>query len=320
MGKNLINLKMNFVLTFRFIFYIIFSVDSGENMEELLSLDFFSQYLTPARIKMIVFAWSVIKCTVLFVLGIKLVKFFIDKIFKQIIQKVSTQERQQQLITLKAITLHALQVVIFVVYVGNMLNLFGIDVRPILATAGVMGVAIGFGAKRFVEDIISGIIILLEGQIRVGDYVEIQGVKGFVEKITLSLITVRSDTTGALCYIRCGYIDTIINHTMNYSYAFFEYDVAYKENVNHVFEVLNKSFDILVSNSEYRQKVIGELDIWGLDGFKESSICIKVRIKTQPKGQWSVKREFNKIVKETFEAENIEIPFNQLVVTNLKED
>ena len=289
-------------------------------MEELLNLDFFSQYLKPAHIKMIVFVWSILKCTVLFVVSIKLIKFFTDKIFKKVVQKISAQERQQQILTLKTITLHAIEAIVFVVYVGNMLNIFGIDVRPILATAGVMGVAIGFGAKRFVEDVISGIIILLEGQIRVGDYVEVQGVKGFVEKITLSLITVRSDTTGALCFIRCGYIDTIVNYTMNYSYAFFEYDVAYKSDINHVFKTLLKCFDILKSNNENKKKILGDLEIWGLDGFRESSLCIKCRIKTQPKGQWSIKREFNKIVKERFEMENIEIPFNQLVVTSLKQD
>jgi len=252
----------------------------------------------------------------LLVVSVKLIRWACDKFFKQIVSKLASAERQQQLVTLKTIALHAIEAVIFVVYIMNMLNLFGIDVRPILATAGVMGVAIGFGAKRFVEDVISGIIILLEGQIRVGDYVEVQGVKGFVEKITLPLITVRSDTSGALCFIRCGYIDTIINHTMNYSYAFFELDVAYKEDINHVFKTLHKCFDILVSDEENKKKVLGDLEIWGLDGFRESSLCVKCRIKTQPKGQWSVKRSFNKIIKERFEMENIEIPFNQLVVTN----
>ena len=285
-------------------------------MEEFLSLDYFMQFLKPSHIKVIVFVWGIIKCTFLLVFSVKLTRFFADKLFKQIISKISLPERQQQLITLKTIILHAIEALFFVVYIISMLNLFGIDVRPILATAGVMGVAIGFGAKRFVEDIISGIIILLEGQIRVGDYVEIQGVKGFVEKITLPLITVRSDTTGALCFIRCGYIDSIINHTINYSYAFFELDVAYKENVNHVFKTLLKCYDILVHDDENKKKVLGELEIWGLDGFKESSLCIKCRIKTQPKGQWSIKRTFNKIVKEQFEKENIEIPFNQIVVSN----
>ncbi|MBE7708443.1 MAG: mechanosensitive ion channel [Cyanobacteria bacterium SIG27] len=284
-------------------------------MEELLNLDLFSSVLTPARIKVIVFIWSIIKCTILFILSVKLLRFATDKIFSNIVVKMSSHERVAQLTTLKTIFIHALQVIIFAVYIMNMLNLFGIDVRPILATAGVMGVAIGFGAKRFVEDIITGIIIILEGQVRVGDYVEIGSVKGFVEKITLPLITVRSDTTGALCFIRSGYIDSIINHTMQYSYAFFEYDVAYKENIDHVFKTLKAAFNELISKEENKAKVIGELEIWGLDGFRESSVCVKSRIKTQPKGQWSIKREFNKIVKEKFEQENIEIPFNQLVVT-----
>ena len=243
-------------------------------------------------------------------------RFLADKIINQVLLKIPQEERKQQLITLKSIVVHGLEALIFAIYVMNMLFLFGIDVRPLLATAGVLGVAIGFGSKRFVEDIISGIIILLEGQVRVGDYVEIQGVKGFVEKITLPLITVRSDTTGALCFIRCGHIDTILNHTINYSYAFFELDVAYGTDIGHVFDTLKKSFQILISDETNRKKVIGELDIWGLDSFRESSLCVKCRIKTQPKGQWSIKRAFNKIVKEQFEKEQIEIPFNQIVVTN----
>ena len=144
-----------------------------------------------------------------------------------------------------------------------MLNLFGIDIRPILATAGVMGVAIGFGAKRFVEDIITGIIIIMEGQVRVGDYVEIGAVSGTVEKITLPLITVRSASTGALCFIRCGYIDSIINHTMQYSYAFFEFDVAYKENIDHVFKTLKAAFEELISVNENKE-IIETADYNGL--------------------------------------------------------
>ena len=165
------------------------------------------------------------------------------------------------MITFSAIISHVIKAVIFAIYIVSMLNLFGIDIRPILATAGVMGVAIGFGAKRFVEDVISGIIILLEGQLRVGDYVEIGGVKGFVEKITLPLVTVRSDVTGALCYIRCGYIDSIINHTMEYAYSTFEFDVAYKENLNHVFDVLNKSFEILKTQDDNAAKILNDVEI-----------------------------------------------------------
>ncbi len=283
-------------------------------MENLLKLSIFS--LPEEYIKIITFGWNIIKCTLLLVVTIKLLNFFAEKFFKKIIEKLDSQERQRQLLTLKAIIYHTIQAVIFAIYIMNMLFLFGIDVRPLLATAGVMGVAVGFGAKRFVEDVISGIMILLEGQIRVGDYVEIDNMAGFVEKITLNLITVRSDKTGAVYFIRCGYVDSVKNYTMHYSYAYFPLDVAYKENLNHVFETIKKSFEILKNDNRYKRLILNDIEIFGLDEFKESSLCVKCRIKTQPKGQWTIKRAFNKIIKEQFDAENIEIPFNQLVVTN----
>ena len=289
-------------------------------MDWLLDTYLFREVLSATQIKMIIFLWKIVKCTLLLLINVKILRFIVSKLFQNFLSRTNVQERKQQLITLKTIILHALEAVIFIIYLGNILNILGIDVRPILATAGVMGVAVGFGAKRFVEDIISGIIIIIEGQIRVGDYVEIGALQGTVEKITLPLITVRSGSTGALCYIRCGYIDTVINHTMNYSYSTFELDVAYKEDMEHVFKTLNKCFDILVSNEDNRTKVIGDLEIMGLDAFKESSVCVRARIKTQPKEQWYIKREFNRIVKERFEMENIEIPFNQLVISNLNQN
>ncbi len=284
-------------------------------MEKFLNLKFFN--LKAEYIEVIVFVWSVFKCSVIFILSIKLIRWLSDKVFKKITSKIDSNERKSQLLTLKEILLHTLEGIFFVIYIGNLLFLFGIDVRPILATAGVLGVAVGFGAKRFVEDIISGIIILFEGQIRVGDYVEIKDMTGFVEKITLTLITVRSDKSGALYFIRPGYIDSIANYTMNFSYAFFGFDVAYKENIDSVFESLKKAFVKLKSMPEFDKLIEGELEIFGLDEFKDSSVNIKCRIKTQPKGQWTIKRAFNKMVKEQFILDDIEIPFNQLVVTNI---
>ncbi len=286
-------------------------------MEELLNLFSLKIFeLKPEYIKIIVFVWNIIKCTALLVISVKILRFVLDKFYKQIANKLDSAERVQQFLTLKAIVCHGIELVIFAIYLMNMLFLFGIDVRPLLATAGVVGVAVGFGAKRFVEDIITGIIILVEGQVRVGDYVEIQGITGFVEKITLPLITVRSDKTGAVSFIRCGYVDSVTNHTMHYAYAFFALDVAYKEDMKHVNEVLKRSYDILIQNEEYKNLILGELEIFGLDEFKDSSLCVKCRIKTQPKGQWIIRRAFNKIIKEQFDIENIEIPFNQIVVTN----
>ncbi len=270
-------------------------------------------------VKVIVFIWGVIKCTLLFAVCMSLSGFICEKLFRKIIYHIDSAERQRQVITLKTLIRHSMHGIIFAIYVMNMLFLFGIDVRPLIATAGVMGVAIGFGAKRFVEDVITGLIILIEGQIRVGDYVEIQGMKGFVEKITLNLVTVRSVETGAVNFIRCGYIDTVTNYTMNYSYAFFPLNVAYKENIDHVIKTICKAYDILLETKEYKKLVLDKIEIFGLDEFQDSSLCVKCRIKTQPKGQWTIKRAFNKIIKEQFEIENIEIPFNQIVVTNVSD-
>ena len=287
-----------------------------EALLNFISLNYFE--LKPQYIKIIVFAWEVIKCTALFIICIKLFIWVTEKAFRQIVLRIDSAERQRQVVTLKTLVINTVHGIVFAVYVMNMLFLFGIDVRPILATAGVLGVAIGFGAKRFVEDIITGLIILIEGQIRVGDYIEINGMKGFVEKVTLNLVTIRSDQTGALHFIRTGFIDTVINYTMTYSYAFFPLNVAYKENIDNVFQTIKNAYQILIQNPEYKKLVLSEVEIYGLDEFKDSSLCIKARIKTQPKGQWTIKRAFNKIIKEQFEIEGIEIPFNQIVVTSNK--
>ena len=284
-----------------------------EGLLNYISSNFFE--IRVEYVKIIIFIWNITKCTVLFLLLLSLSGFVCEKCFRQIVLRLDSLERQRQVITLKTLIKHTLHVIITAVYAINMLFLFGIDVRPLIATAGVMGVAIGFGAKRFVEDVITGLMILIEGQIRVGDFVEIGGVKGFVEKVTLNLVTVRSVETGAVNFIRCGYIDTVTNYTMNYSYAFFAFDVAYKENIDHVVKTIKKAYDILIENVEYNKLVLDNIEIYGLDEFRESSLCIKCRIKTQPKGQWTIKRAFNKIIKEQFDLEKIEIPFNQIVVT-----
>lgn len=282
-------------------------------MQEFL-LHINNDFLSEEALKIIVFIWNVFKCIFLFLISIKLSKWFLNKIFNQITKRLDETERIQQIITLKTISTHILEAFIFVVFVINILFLFGIDIRPLLATAGVLGVAIGFGAKRFVEDIITGFIILIEGQIRVGDYVEVGNVAGFVEKITLPLVTIRSDKDGSLCFVRCGYIDTVINHTINYAYATLYFDVAYKENLDNVFRLIKVAFEKLKQNDELKDKILSDIEIFGLDELKESSLSVKCRIKTQPKGQWIIKREFNKIVKEEFDKNNIEIPFNQIVV------
>jgi len=275
--------------------------------------------LKPSHIKMIVFIWAIIKCTVLLVVSVKLIRWACDKFFKQIVSKLASAERQQQLVTLKTIALHAIEAVIFVVYIMNMLNLFGIDVRPILATAGVMGVAIGFGAKRFVEDLITGVMLILEGQIQVGDIIEVGTRMGTVEKLNLKMVVLR-DFSGNVHYIRNGMIDIVTNYTRDFAYAVLEIGVAYKENIDNVMKVVIDVAQNELKNGEYGKYLLGDIEMLGLNSFGDSSVNVKFRIKTLPANQWEVAREFNRLIKNKFDELGIEIPFPQRTLHIEKEN
>ena len=193
------------------------------------------------------------------------------------------------------------------------LNMLGVDIRPLLTAAGIVGVAVGFGAKRFVEDLITGLLIMLEGQIRVGDVVEINGMKGTVEKLNIKLVVLR-DLDGRVYYIRNGMIDVVINLTRDFSYAMFDIGVAYKENIAHVIDVLKELGDEFMQTEEYKDAVLEPIEIFGLDEFDDSAVIIKARIKTKPMEQWAVLRGFNLMIKERFDKLGIEFPFPQVTV------
>ena len=204
--------------------------------------------------------------------------------------------------------------IIFLFFGTNILQDMGIDMKPILATAGVLGIAIGFGAKRFIEDVISGLNILLTGQVRVGDVVVICGMEGTVERVTLTMLVLRS-FDGILHFIRNGLIDTISNRTRHFAYAVFNVTVAYKENIKEVIEVLKALGEDFKKDSYYKNHVLDDIEVLGLDEFLDSSILIKCRIKTTPQSQWEIKRKFNLLIKEKFDELGIEIPFPQVVVS-----
>ena len=193
------------------------------------------------------------------------------------------------------------------------LNNLGIDIRPILTAAGVLGVAVGFGAKRFFEDIITGFSLLLEGQIRVGDYVEISGYQGVVEKADIKMIKLR-DINGRVHYIRNGMVDIVTNYTRDYSYYVFDIGVAYKENIEYVINVLKELGENFRTTSGYKDFILEPIEILGLDKFDDSAVVIRARFKTKPMKQWEVGRAFNLRIKEKFDELGIEIPFPQTTV------
>lgn len=267
------------------------------------------------RNKWIVMIYNV----VFFALVVKLANFFIEKFLNKASKYKDDFEYKKQLITLKSIIKSIVDTVIVIFGFMYILNGLGVDIRPIMTAAGVLGVAIGFGAKRFFEDIITGLSILLEGQIRVGDYVEISSHQGVVEKVDIKLIQLR-DTQGRLHYIRNGMVDTIINYTREFSYYVFDLGVSYDADIDFVTNTLKEIGEEFRNTANSKDYVLAPLEILGLDKFDDSAIIIKARIKTMPIKQWEVGREFNKFIKKKFDEKGIEIPFPQRTVHIVKDE
>ena len=250
---------------------------------------------------------------VFFFITIKVANLLIDKFITNVTRYKDDYELKKQLFTLKSIIKSIADTIIIIFATMFVLNNLGIDIRPILTAAGVLGVAIGFGAKRFFEDIITGFSLLLEGQIRVGDYVEISGYQGVVEKADIKMIKLR-DINGRVHYIRNGMVDIVTNYTRDYSYYVFDIGVAYKENIEYVINVLKELGESFRTTSNYGNFILEPIEILGLDKFDDSAVVIRARFKTKPMKQWEVGRAFNLKIKERFDELGIEIPFPQTTV------
>lgn len=199
---------------------------------------------------------------------------------------------------------------IVIVFVGVMMILseIGVDLNPILAAAGLGGLAIGFGAQSLVKDLISGFFILLENSVRVGDVVEIAGVAGLVEEIELRTIRLR-DLSGNVHVVPNGVIDKVKNMTKEYSYYLLDLGIAYREDVDEVMAVLLEIAEDLRRDPRFANDILEPLEMLGVDQFADSAVIIKCRIKTKPIQQWRIGREMNRRIKKMFDARGIEIPF-----------
>jgi small conductance mechanosensitive channel len=197
-----------------------------------------------------------------------------------------------------------------IVVVGGMMILseVGVDLKPLLAAAGLGGLAIGIGAQSLVKDVISGFFIILEDSIRVGDVVEIAGVGGLVEEVTLRTVVLR-DQAGSVHVIPNGHIDKVKNLTQLYSYYVFDIGVAYRENVDDIMAVLKDIGEELRLDPDFAEDILEPLEMLGVDRFADSAVIIKSRIKTKPMQQWRIGREMNRRIKNTFDAKGIEMPF-----------
>ena len=168
---------------------------------------------------------------------LRLAGLLTDKLFSRLINASKDVEHKKHIATIKNLVKSIVNGVIVVIFVLSFLGRYNIDIRPLLTAAGVVGVAVGFAARRFVEDIIMGIFILLEGQVRVGDYVTIDNLSGTVEKVTLKMIIIRN-SNGHVHYIRNGMIGIVTNHTTEFASPIIDMGVAYNSNIEHVMDVM----------------------------------------------------------------------------------
>ncbi|MBQ3641615.1 mechanosensitive ion channel family protein [bacterium] len=256
---------------------------------------------------------------ILFVVFMRIINKALHLFFEKIISNISDTELKKQYLTVQQLGIYIIDAIIALFFITNILESFGIDMKPILATAGVLGVAVGFGGKKFVEDVLTGLSIIFTGQLRVGDYVTVNNSTGTVEKVTLIMIVIRA-FNGDVHYLRNGQIDTIVNQTKNFSWPLFKVSVAYKTDLNHAIKVLKDLGKQLRENNEYKRFILSDLEIFGLDEFQESSLSILCRFKTTPQEKWMIKRKFNQMIKEGFEKEGIEIPFPQVVINEPKKE
>jgi small conductance mechanosensitive channel len=184
----------------------------------------------------------------------------------------------------------------------------GFDIGPLLAGAGIVGLAVGFGAQNLVRDVISGMFLLIENQVRVNDVAVINGTGGLVEELNLRTTVLRG-LDGTLHIFPNGAINTLSNMTHGYSFYVFNVGVAYKEDTDRVVSVLQEIAAEMMQEEPYRPMILEPLEVLGVDKFADSAVIIKARIKTMPIQQWTVGREMNRRIKKRFDELGIEIPF-----------
>jgi small conductance mechanosensitive channel len=189
-----------------------------------------------------------------------------------------------------------------------LLDNLGINMSPLLAGAGIIGLAFGFGGQYLIRDVINGIFILLEDQYHINDVVKIGEHGGLVEAVNLRITRLR-DLEGRVIYIPNGEVKTVINFTKDFSQALLNVGVAYKENVDRVMSEVKKIGKEMREDPYFGRLILDEIEMLGVDDLGESQVTIRCRIKTLPIKQWEVAREFRRRLKNRFDELNIEFPF-----------
>ncbi|MBU1979103.1 MAG: mechanosensitive ion channel family protein [Gammaproteobacteria bacterium] len=270
------------------------------NLKELL------QFSQPAMhiLLILVMAWVLLRFSGK---AIRMLKAYLRS------QADNNLEDLKRIETLSRVFRYIASVVIYVVSGMVVLSELGISIAPILATAGVLGLAVGFGAQSLIKDYFNGIFLLLENQVRQGDVVEAGGKAGLVEEVTLRYIKMR-DYDGNVHFIPNGIITTVTNMSRGFAYAVIDVGVAYREDMDEVMDVMRQVGAGMREDETFGGKMMEPMEMAGVDRWDDSAVILRCRFKVLPLEQWGVRREYLRRLKQAFDRHGIEIPYPHLTV------
>lgn len=234
---------------------------------------------------------------------------WVERYFSTTDEDGNLLERSARARTLLPLARNVLVVILGAMVILTFLSEIGVNIAPLLAGAGVVGLAVGFGSQKLVQDVITGAFMLIEDTISVGDVVQTGTYTGTVESMSIRSLRLR-DASGNIHTLPFSTVNTVTNMTKDYSFYVLNVGVGYREDTDQVCEVLNEIAMDLAQDSEFSGDILTALEIQGVDQFAASSVVIRARIKTKPGKQWRVGREFNRRMKKAFDRYGIEIPYN----------
>jgi small conductance mechanosensitive channel len=228
-------------------------------------------------------------------------------------------ERRKRAQTIAGLARRALSGIIWACAVLIVLRELDVDITPVLAGAGILGLAVGFGAQTLVRDVITGFFLIVENQVRVGDVATVNGIGGLVEQINLRTIVLR-DMEGVVHVVPNGEIKTLANRTKDFAYYVIDLGIDYDADVDHVMTLVEEAGRDLMADPKHAPSILEPVEVLGVDAFTDSSVTLKIRIKTVPLKQWEVGRELRRRIKLVLDRAGVRIPFPQLQVHITRRD
>ena len=283
-------------------------------MEQWLDTNFWQAIIQKTGMWLITAVPSILFILLLAIIALRVFSFAMKRIKVFMVERmkvsgrIDQDEADRRLETLTRVLTTMVKVILWTMVGMLLLKKVGVDIAPLIAGAGIAGLAVGFGAQELVRDVIAGFFILLENHIRTGDVACINGATGVVEDIGLRTTSLR-DPQGTIHMFQNGKINSMSNLTKGWSASVFDIGVAYKEDTDAVSRIMAQVAEELAREDEYKAYILEPFELLGVDAFGDSAVIIKARLKTKPLKQWVIKREYLRRLKKAFDAQGIEIPF-----------